>query len=248
MTFRRSVDLVAEWQADVDTAMSDLEATGAQAFVLAAHALAWRTCTVTLPIALAVAGALILRGEATPGALPIGAVIGLLGPQALAGFLTFPVMWAATLQTWFRGSRDARLRFGITSFVYNYYGWRYAFRGRRRPWGAMTRKERALSDPRRAGPAVVASVQRMRADRTASLDVSPESWLAAGASAPRDPGAAGLPVAVVEQVARLRQQGVRLTSIADQLNSSGVPVPHGAETWGAPAVAALLEQHRTRQV
>ncbi|HUR13300.1 MAG TPA: hypothetical protein VM097_02275, partial [Mycobacteriales bacterium] len=77
--------------------------------------------------------------------------LGALGPQMAAFLLTFPVDWFATLQTWYRGSREARLRFGITGFVYPYYGWRYAFRGRTRPWGALTHAERVHLNPERAG-------------------------------------------------------------------------------------------------
>lgn len=149
--FLRHLNLVAAWRVDVERARADLEATRSQAFVLAAHALAWRVTPVTLPAALVMAGVFVLRGEARPSALLFAAVVGLFGPQMATFLGTFPVAWFAGLQTWYRGSRDARIRFGATWFVYPYYGWRYAYRHRRRPWGAMTREEQRLANPRRAG-------------------------------------------------------------------------------------------------
>jgi hypothetical protein len=119
--------------------------------VLAAHAFAWRVTPVTLLAALTVAGAFVRPGDAWPSVLLFAAVVGLFGPQMAAFLLTFPVGWFATLQTWYRGSRDARIRFGMaSSLAYPYYGWRYAYRGRRRPWGAMTREEQMLANPKRA--------------------------------------------------------------------------------------------------
>jgi hypothetical protein len=119
--------------------------------VIAAHAFAWRSVLVTLPGAVVVSGSFVVRGEASPSDVLVAACLGAFGPQGLAFLLTFPVDWFATLQTWYRGSRDARLRFGITDFVYPYYGWRYAFRGRTRPWGALTYEERVRLNPERAG-------------------------------------------------------------------------------------------------
>jgi hypothetical protein len=145
------VNLAAEWRADVQAAKVELEATEAQAFVLASHALAWRLTRFVLPCVLAVAAVLVVRGDARPAALLLAGAIGILVPQALAFLLTFPVNCVATSQTWRRGSQTAQVRFGVTGFVYNYYGWRYAYRGRQRPWGAMTRQEQAFSNPTRAG-------------------------------------------------------------------------------------------------
>jgi hypothetical protein len=139
------------WTRDVQTARRELEASGSQAFVLAAHALAWRLAVVTLPVAVAASGWFVVHGDARASVLLIAAALGGLGPQMAAFLLTFPVDFFASAQTLFRGSRDARLRFGITNFVYPYYGWRYAFRGRTRPWGALTKEERIRVNPGRAG-------------------------------------------------------------------------------------------------
>lgn len=141
----------ASWRTDVSTARRDLEATGAQAFVLAAHACAWRLAARTAPLAMLVAGGLIVLDAASGSALLLAAVLGALGPHLLAMLLTFPVAGYATLQAWHRGSPAARGRFGLTGLVYLYYGWRYAFRGRRRPWAAVTRAEQVVSNPDRAG-------------------------------------------------------------------------------------------------
>jgi hypothetical protein len=152
----RHLDVASAWRADLESARVDLEATGAQAFVLAVHAFAWRLAAITLPVALAISGWFVLREKVRPDALLFAAALGTLGPQMAAFLVTFPVNWFATLQTWFRGSRQARMRFGITGLVYPYYGWRYAYRDRRRPWGAMTREEQVLSNPKRAGVVVTA--------------------------------------------------------------------------------------------
>ena len=151
MSLLRRLNVAAAWRADVQTARTELEATGAQAFVLAAHTFAWRLAAVALPVVVVVTAGYVLDGKATPSALLLTAGLSVFGPQMAVFLLTFPVAWFATLQTWFRGSRDARMRFGITGFVYPYYGWRYAYRGRRIPWGAMTRDEQVVSNPKRAG-------------------------------------------------------------------------------------------------
>jgi hypothetical protein len=151
LPFLRHLNVVAAWCADVERARADLEATRSQAFVLAAHALAWRVTPVILPAALAVAGVTVRQGDAPASALLFAAGVGFFGPQMATLLLTLPVAWFATLQTWYRGSRDARMRFGITGFVYPYYGWRYAYCARRRPWGALTREEQMLANPKRAG-------------------------------------------------------------------------------------------------
>jgi hypothetical protein len=141
---------VRAWDADIETAEVELEATGSQAFLVAVHALAWRSSMVLVPAAWIV---VLLNAPADRMALAlgVGTLIGLFGAQAIATFLTFPVAYFATGQTWFRGSRDARIRFGTTGLVYNYYGWRYAFRGRTRPWGALTHEEQVALNPARAG-------------------------------------------------------------------------------------------------
>jgi hypothetical protein len=149
--FLRHVNVAAAWREDVARARAELEATRSQAFLLAVHTFAWRLTVVTLPVALAVTGGFVVRGDARPSALLFAAGFCFFGPQMAAFLLAFPLLWFATLQTWFRGSRDARMRFGITGFVYPYYGWRYAYRDRRRPWGAMTREEQVLANPKRAG-------------------------------------------------------------------------------------------------
>jgi hypothetical protein len=141
---------VRAWDADVDTAEVELEATGAQAFLVAVHALAWRCSIVLVPAAWIVV-LLGVPANQRAVALGVGTLVGFFGAQAVATFLTFPVAYFATGQTWFGGSRDARIRFGTTGFVYNYYGWRYAFRGRTRPWGALTREEQVARDPAKAG-------------------------------------------------------------------------------------------------
>jgi hypothetical protein len=106
---------------------------------------------LTFPVAAAVTGVLVLVGDAPLWVLLLAAALGFLGPQMAALVLTFPVGWFAALQTWFRGSRDARLRFGLTDFVYPYYGWRYAFCDRSRQWGALSHEEQVAKDPHRAG-------------------------------------------------------------------------------------------------
>lgn len=149
----RHLDLAATWRTDIETAKVDLDAGPAQAFVLAAHALAWRAAALTLPLAVIVAGWLVARRDAEAVILLFAAGLGALGPQVLASLLTLPVEWFATVQVWLRGSRDAQVRFGLVGLAYPYYGWRYAYRGRRRPWGALTREERMRSNAGRAAGA-----------------------------------------------------------------------------------------------
>lgn len=153
----RRLDLPAAWRADVETARADLDATPTQAFLVAAHALAWRASALTLPVALLLAGSRVMRGEADVVALLLAAATGSLGPQLLTTLLTVPVEWVATVQAWVGESRTAQVRFGLVNLAYPYYGWRYAYRGRRRPWGALTREERLQVDPIRAGGAPSAS-------------------------------------------------------------------------------------------
>lgn len=147
----RRLDVADAWRTDLETARVDLEASAAEALVLAVHALAWRVTVLTLPVSLIVAGWFVARGEADPSVLVVAAVLGALCPQVLAGILTIPVGVFATIRTWRRGSRAEQIRFGLTYAAYPYYGWRYAVRGRRRPWGALTREERLRVNPKRAG-------------------------------------------------------------------------------------------------
>jgi hypothetical protein len=146
----RRPSVAASWRTDVATARADLEAGAAEAYVLAVHALAWRTTLLTLPVSLVVAGWFVARGDADPSALLVAAGLGVLVPQ-VGGPADAPVDVLATLRTWRRGSRAEKVRFGLVYAVYPYYGWRYAFRGRRRPWGALTREERLRVNPNRVG-------------------------------------------------------------------------------------------------
>jgi hypothetical protein len=168
LPFLRSLNVVAAWRADVETAGADLEASGLQAAVLAVHAFAWRLSAVTLPLAVVVTARFVADGDAQPVTLLFAAGAGIVAPQWAAFLLTFPIAGSAALLTWHHRrpqSREARLRFGITGLVYPYYGWRYAYRGRRRPWGAMTREEKMRSNPKRAGVRTSAdSADRLRSE------------------------------------------------------------------------------------
>ena len=141
----------ATWALDVETARSDLGATRAQATVVAAHALAWRSSVVLVPLALLLAVLAIALADANPvAALLLATLLALFGPQFLAALLTFPVGFWAEGQSLFRG-RDNYLRFGVIGNAYPHYGWRYAFCGRTRQWGALTHEERVAKNPQRAG-------------------------------------------------------------------------------------------------
>jgi hypothetical protein len=135
---------------DYRTAVLDLSATPEQAVLVAAHALAWRLAAILLPVAVVLGVVLLLTGAfpLAPTALICVAVI--VGPLVLAVFGTFPVAFVAGVQALFSSSREAGLRFGATGLVYAYYGWRYAFWRRLRPWGALTLDEKRLADPSRA--------------------------------------------------------------------------------------------------
>ena len=160
MEVLRHVHRATDWRADVDAAQADLDATGARAGVLAAHAPAWRTATATLPVAQAATGAFVLVGEALAVALLVVAFVGLLGPQVLASVLTFPVMWVATLQACHHGlarcSAPVRVH-DLRLQLLRLSGTRSVVRVVR--WGAMTREERVLSNPGRARVHVTASEQ-----------------------------------------------------------------------------------------
>jgi hypothetical protein len=143
--------VTAASRADYATALSDLGATPGQAFVVAAHAMAWRLVAVLLPVGTVASLVLLATGVTSPAAAALPAAAAVVGPLALVMVGTFPVAFIGGAQTFYRGSPRARTRFGAGGgSVYMYYGWRYAFRGRRRPWGAMTVEEKRLSNPRRA--------------------------------------------------------------------------------------------------
>ena len=157
------VNLVQQWRTDFLTARSDLEATGAQAFLVAANALAWRASALFTPAALIVAVVLVLQGGTGQVAFLLAAPLGVLGPQMLVFLVTFPVGFFAVAQAWSRGSRDARIRFsGLGGLGFKHYGWRYAYRGRTRPWGALSAAEKVAVNPVRAGHAADGTEHRAR--------------------------------------------------------------------------------------
>jgi hypothetical protein len=144
------LDVLAISRADFETAIMDLGASPEQAFVVAVHAMAWRLVVVLLPVGCVVGLAVLMTGVSRPLLAALPACVAIVGPLGLAIFGTFPVAFVAAAQTFYRGSTEARIRFGASGSAYLYYGWRYAFRGRQRPWGAMTMEEKRLSNPRRA--------------------------------------------------------------------------------------------------
>lgn len=73
-------------------------------------------------------------------------------PQILALMISSVVGYGPDLVTLFRGNREQRLRFAVGGTnAYIYYGWRYAFRQRTRPWGALSMEEKVATNPGRAG-------------------------------------------------------------------------------------------------
>jgi fumarate reductase subunit D len=147
----RRLNLARSWREDFETARSDLEATKVQATLVATNAFTWRLSALLLPAAILVTGVLVPLGGQRPIAGLLVILASFLGPPLLAGLLTYPLAFFAAIQTWYSGSHEARIRFGTNGFVFSYYGWRYAFRGRTRPWGALSREERERLDPQRAG-------------------------------------------------------------------------------------------------
>jgi hypothetical protein len=139
------------WDCDVACAEHELEATATQAAVLSLHAFAWRFALVTAPLALASTLIAVIAEDVDLVAIPLAIVIGFLAPLVAVVFLTLPLVFWAMGETWFKGSRDGQIRFGSTALVFPYYGWRHAFRGRTRPWGALTHDERIASNPARVG-------------------------------------------------------------------------------------------------
>lgn len=133
---------------DYRTAVEDLDATEEQALAVAVMACAWRLSVVS-----AAGGLLALAAAGAAGALSWASrwiVLAILAPLLLGFVVSLPLACAGALHAFGHDvSRDARLRFGNGGSVYVYYGWRYAFRGRRRPWGAMTHEERIAVNPDR---------------------------------------------------------------------------------------------------
>ena len=133
------------------TAIRDLEASPAQAAMVAANAFAWRSGLLLVPLAILVPVAALALGAVDLRLAVLLAATATVAPLAVAFAVTFPLGFFAVLQTWYRGSHEAQVRFGGTNFGFLYYGWRYAFRARQRPWGAMTREEKQQANPERAG-------------------------------------------------------------------------------------------------
>jgi hypothetical protein len=135
---------------DYGTAASDLGATDQQAFLVAANALAWRLTALLLPTAGLVDMVVLLTGVASASTAAVVLGVAAFGPLVGVFLVTLPLGFIAGVQPFYRGTAEARVRFGSTSLVYQYYGWRYAFRSRARPWGALSLDEKRLSNPRRA--------------------------------------------------------------------------------------------------
>lgn len=134
---------------DVRTAVSDLKARPVQAAVVSLNAFGWRATAVLVPIALLLV--LASFGGVASIASPELVLLAALAPLAIALVLTVPAVFVPNLLTLFSGTEEQQNRFASTSFAYPYYGWRYAFRSRTRPWGAMTAEERRAANPKRAG-------------------------------------------------------------------------------------------------
>lgn len=126
-------------------AKSDLAATTAQAGGIAAMAWAWRMTALTGALALLATGGLAAWGSLADlaGYLLLFA----LSPLPLTFMVTFPLTFVAAAQGVFGKQQTDRFAFGGN--VYFYYGWRYAFQGRLRSWGALTHAERFERDPER---------------------------------------------------------------------------------------------------
>ncbi len=135
---------------DYRVALSDLGATDQQAFLVAAHASAWRLAALMLPTAALIDVVVLLAGIVSVSTAAVVLGLAVLGPLVAVFLATFPVAVVAGVQPFYRGADEARTRFGTSSLVYLYYGWRYAFRCRTRPWGALTLDEKRLANPRRA--------------------------------------------------------------------------------------------------
>lgn len=136
---------------DFETAEGDLDATRSQAAAVAAFGFATRLTALLLPVAAVVSLYLLsLHGARMSTWAPL--VVAAAGPLALTLVLSLPWTWWGALQSFWRGSETARRRFGLGGGnVYIYYGWRYGTGRRERPWGALTREEKVLRNPGRAG-------------------------------------------------------------------------------------------------
>lgn len=148
---KQSLNVVALSRVDYQTALDDLEATEEQAFLVAVNASAWRAVAVLVPVGCVVGLVLLASGARPLLVAVVPPALAAIGPLVVALIVGLPASFAAGAQTFYRGSREARLRFGAGGWLaYVYYGWRYAFRQRQRPWGAMTVAEKRISNPRRA--------------------------------------------------------------------------------------------------
>jgi hypothetical protein len=144
------LDLVRISRLDYETARADLEATCQQSLAVAVMAWAWRLTAATLTFGLLALGIAAVFGRVLKAAPWIA--LAALAPLLVGVVVSFPLGFAGGLQSFGRArSREASLRFGTGGFVYVYYGWRYAFRGRRRPWGALSRDEKLAVNPSRFG-------------------------------------------------------------------------------------------------
>jgi hypothetical protein len=88
-----------------------------------------------------------------PSDVAIGVtVVALFVPQVLALIISDAASLIPDLRSLIRGNHEQRVRFGIGGTgAYLYYSWRYAFRHRRRPWGALTHEEKLAQNPTRMG-------------------------------------------------------------------------------------------------
>jgi hypothetical protein len=137
---------------DVLAAVSDLHASQVQARLVSTHAFAWRAALVTVPVTLLTDLVLLAAGKLDWGAAAGLMLAAFLVPQVIAVIVSALVGFLPDLLSLFRGTHEQRVRFAFGgSNAYLYYGWRYAFRGRRRPWGALTHDEKLLQNPRRMG-------------------------------------------------------------------------------------------------
>jgi hypothetical protein len=89
-----------------------------------------------------------------PSDVAIGVtVVALFVPQVLALIISDAASLIPDLRSLIRGNHEQRVRFGIGGTgAYLYYGWRYAFRHRRRPWGALTHEEKLALPSRISRP------------------------------------------------------------------------------------------------
>lgn len=137
---------------DVSTAVGDLGARPIQAKLISLHAFAFRADLVLLPVAVILPLFLAVSGTASAGAAAAIAIPILLAPQVVAWLITLVLGFIPGVVTLSRGSHEQRVRFAFGGgMAYLYYGWRYAFRGRTRPWGALAKDEKIHQNPKRMG-------------------------------------------------------------------------------------------------